>query len=390
MNTLRALNTIVLILLPFLLLSQQHPDSARVRFSIAGYVKDMPSLSFGASFDSLKTLNLFHNRIRMKLELPGNFSFKMELRNRFFSGSQIADGKSFAQMLQKDNGLLDMSFVPASGDNFAWHINIDRLYANWNNDKWDVSIGRQRINWGIHTIWNPNDIFNAYNYLDFDYEERPGSDAIRIQYEGKNLDGFEAAFAFGKNRDEDVGALMYKFNAREYDFQFLGGIMKKDAVLGAGFAGNAGNAGLKGEATWFHPIRSGADSSDAVSFTLGIDYTNKHNWYFNGSYLLLTSGSNNADVKALQLLTAATAKNLMPFRHTFFLLANRTVNPLLTAGISMMYAPGGKNYLIFFPTLNYSVSANTEISLFLQSFLGNDNGYKTLGTAFYTRFKWSF
>ena len=41
---------------------------------------------------------------------------------------------------------------------------------------------RQRINWGQTLVWNPNDIFNAYSYFDFDYIERPGSDAIRLQY----------------------------------------------------------------------------------------------------------------------------------------------------------------------------------------------------------------
>lgn len=29
--------------------------------------------------------------------------------------------------------------------------------------------------------WNPNDWFNTYNYFDFDYEERPGTDAIRVR-----------------------------------------------------------------------------------------------------------------------------------------------------------------------------------------------------------------
>ncbi|HSR37918.1 MAG TPA: hypothetical protein VLL95_03310, partial [Phnomibacter sp.] len=122
----------------------------------------------------------------------------------------------------------------------------------------------------------------------------------------------------------------------------------------------------------------------------GIDYTNKHNWYFNGSYLYLSSGSNAADIVSMQLLGTTNARNLLPLRHTIFAMANRTINPLLTAGISLMYAPGGRNYLILFPTVNYSVGANTELSLFAQSLLGNDNRYKTLGTALYARVKWSF
>ncbi len=329
--------------------------------------------------------------MRAAVEFPKNFSVHAELRNRFFSGSQLKNTPGFADGLEKDDGLVDMSFVPVSGDSYAWHLNIDRLYANWNNEHWDITAGRQRINWGVHTVWNPNDIFNAYNYLDFDYEERPGSDALRIQYTTTGMHTMEAAWRFGKNKYDQTAALMYKFNMHEYDVQLLGGIMKNDVVLGTGLAGNAGNAGLKGEITWFHPRTNEFDSTDAVSMTIGIDYTNRKNWYFNGSYLLLTGGSNNADVKALELLGTASAKNLVPFRHTFFMMANRTVNPLLTAGLSYMYAPGGKNYLIFFPTLSYSIGANTDLSFYAQSFWGkSDQSYKAMGTALYTRIKWSF
>lgn len=390
LNTLKLLSTIWLIILPTLLVAQQSSDSNKVRFTIDGYIKNMPSLSFTSGFDTTKTLNLFHHRMRTKLELPGNVNLKMEFRNRFFSGSQLQDGKSFGESLDRDDGLIDMSFVPVSGDNYVWHINIDRLYFNWSNKQWDITAGRQRINWGVHTIWNPNDIFNAYNYLDFDYEERPGSDGIRMQYSGKNLSGFDAAWRIGKTHEDQIAALLYKFNKKEYDIQLLAGVMKQDAVLGAGFAGNAGNAGLKGEATWFHSLNTEADTMNALSATIGIDYTNKHNWYFNGSYLYLSSGSNAADIVSIQLLGTTNAKNLLPFRHTIFAMANRTINPLFTAGISMMYAPGGRNYLILFPTINYSVGANTELSLFAQSLLGNDNRYKTLGTALYARVKWSF
>ncbi len=31
-------------------------------------------------------------------------------------------------------------------------------------------------------VWNPNDVFNVQNYFDFDSPEKPGSDAIRMQY----------------------------------------------------------------------------------------------------------------------------------------------------------------------------------------------------------------
>ena len=68
---------------------------------------------------------------------------------------------------------------------------FDRLFIEWNKEKWNIRIGRQRINWGINLAFNPNDIFNAYNFLDFDYEERPGVDAARVQYYYGSFSGLD-------------------------------------------------------------------------------------------------------------------------------------------------------------------------------------------------------
>ena len=35
----------------------------------------------------------------------------------------------------------------------------------------------------------------SHNFVNFDYEERPGSDAVRFQYFGKKMRGFEIAVA---------------------------------------------------------------------------------------------------------------------------------------------------------------------------------------------------
>ena len=61
------------------------------------------------------------------------------------------------------------------------YTNFDRANVKWTLDKFELTVGRQRINWGQNLIWNPNDIFNAYNFFDFNYVERPGSDAVLME-----------------------------------------------------------------------------------------------------------------------------------------------------------------------------------------------------------------
>ncbi|ULQ51604.1 hypothetical protein [Flavihumibacter fluvii] len=368
----------------------QSADSAKIKAELHGYIKDMPSISFGNSLDSVEFLNLFHNRLNFALRMPGNFTFKAEMRNRFFAGSQAKKIPGLSESLDQDDGLIDMSFVPIDEPGFIWQTNIDRLHLNWFNSKWDITLGRQRINWGVHTIWNPNDLFNTYNYLDFDYEERPGSDAIRVQYNVKAMSTLDFAWKSGKYGKDQVAALLYKFNRKGYDWQFLAGKYLSDLVVGGGWAGSIGQVGFKGEGSYFHPTTHFSDTSGTLSFSTGLDYTLEKGWYLSVSYLLNTAGDNAFQAFGTGLLLNPTAKEPLPFMHTTFLQANKIFTPLLSGSLGVMYAPGGTNFLLFFPTVQYSLSENSELAVFGQHFFGMDDKYHTLGNAVYLRFKWNF
>ncbi|MBZ5858986.1 hypothetical protein [Flavihumibacter profundi] len=350
----------------------------------------MPSIYFGNNLDSVEFLNVFHNRLNFSLDLPHNFLIKAEMRNRFFAGSEVKKIPGFAETLDQDDGLFDLSFVPINQPGFIWQTNIDRSYINWFNEKWDVTLGRQRINWGIHTIWNPNDLFNTFNYLDFDYEERPGSDAIRIQYNLKAMNSFDFAWKSGKDGKDQVAALMYKFNRHGYDWQFLAGMYKEDWVLGGGWAGSIGQVGFKGEGSYFHPKKNGTDMVGVLSFTTGLDYTLEKGWYLSISYLLNTAGDNNYQPYGTGILLNPTAKSLLPFKNTGFVQVNKIFTPLFSGGLGVMYAPGGSNFLLIFPSVQYSFAENWELAFFGQHFFGEQDHYTTLGNSIYLRVKWNF
>ena len=75
-------------------------------------------------------------------------------------------------------------------------------------------MGKQRINWGIQNFWNSHDLFNQLNIFDFDYIERPGNDAIRIQYYLNNFNSFEYVI------NEEIKAFLLKLNYFKYDYHF--------------------------------------------------------------------------------------------------------------------------------------------------------------------------
>ena len=105
----------------------------------------------------------------------------------------------------------------------------------YSEDNWELTIGRQRINWGVNLAFNPNDLFNAYSLIDFDYQERPGVDAVRFQYYGDDMSSFEGAVQIGNSLDSSLIAGLWKFNKWKYDFQFLAANYFKDIAVGTIF-----------------------------------------------------------------------------------------------------------------------------------------------------------
>ena len=239
-------------------------------------------------------------------------------------------------------------------------------------------------------IVDGNDIFNSFNYLDFDYEERPGSDAIRVQYTFKAMTTLQAAWKIGKSRNENIAALLYKFNRNEYDWQILGGIYKQDFVIGTGWAGNLKNAGFKGELSYFHPQKKIFDTTGVISFSAGLDYLFSNGWYITASYLLNSSGISKIPDDYTIVLTAPSAKNLYPFKNSFFIQGTKQFTPIFTGSLSLIHSPGGSNFLVLFPTISYSLAENWDLGFFSQHFWGKQVSYRSLGNSFYLRLKWNF
>ena len=83
-------------------------------------------------------------------------------------------------------------------------------------------------------------------FLDFDFEEQPGADAIRLRYLPKPERTLELAYRPGKLSGEHVAAILFRFNRKEYDHQIFSGIHHRDLVIGTRWAGSMRETGFKG------------------------------------------------------------------------------------------------------------------------------------------------
>ena len=151
-------------------------------FSLSGYLTTMQSSMFDSLSGPFINENLLHNRLNFKGYINNNITFSAELRNRLFTGDMVRLGNYYSSMIGEDPGVIDMSWNIFEEQSFLFNTTIDRLFLDLQYNKVQVTIGRQRINWGQTFVWNPNDIFNAYSFFDFDYVEKPGSDAVRLQF----------------------------------------------------------------------------------------------------------------------------------------------------------------------------------------------------------------
>ncbi len=360
-------------------------------WSVNGYLKDLQTTQFTDINKKWTLENLVHNRVDIHWFHDSSWKFHLGIRNRFFYGDSAALSIENVLLQNGDKGFFNLSKTIAKGPSYLLHSNIDRASIDYTRGKWEVTVGRQRINWGLNLVWNPNDIFNAYSYFDFDYEERPGTDAIRVQYYLNSTSSAELAYKPGKYANETIAAGLYRFTKGSYDIQALAGIVKTDYVIGGGWSGVLGQAGFNGEISAFVPRKNFRLSNTVISASAGINYTFPNSLYLHGAYLLNSAGLLKGDSLSPNFfLDNVSAKSLSPARHSLFAEAAYQFNPLIRGDLSAIYTPADGSFFTG-PFFTFSLTNTIELLAGGQLFFGGKQSlYGNYGRALYLRFKWSF
>lgn len=337
------------------------------KYDFSGYITNMQSVMFQDFSDDWINDNLIHNRLNFYWYPSDAVTASVQIRNRFFTGETLKYTPDYANQLEKDNGYFGLTANLIDKKSCILNSTIDRIWLKYSAGNFEATIGRQRINWGQTFVWNPNDIFNAYSFFDFDYIERPGSDAIHIQYYTGSTSSIE--FASKLNSDTKItAAALYKFNKFNYDFQFLAGILDDSVyVAGTGWSGNIGNAGFRGEISYFVPKNSNYDYRQFLS-SVGIDYTFTNSLMLQGEFLF-TDNTGNINFMNFEQYFSQTinVRSLAFTKYTFFAQISYPITPLLNATLSGMYFPKLKGYYAG-PSLSYSLKDNLYFSAFVQYF----------------------
>lgn len=363
----------------------------RSSFIVTGYIKDLQTIIFQDINSDWTTENLIHNRLNFKWIISSKVTTALELRNRFIYGDILTQYPGYNKTFETDRGIVSLTHNIIDEKSFLLNTAVDRIWLQYSNEKFQLTIGRQRINWGQTFVWNPNDIFNTYSYFDFDYEEKPGSDAVRFQYYSTPTSVIE--FAVKENSQKKATfAGLYRFNEWNYDIQFLGGIAdEEDFVIGTGWSGQVLKGGFRGEASYFHRMKECADTTGIFLASVGYDYTFKNSLFL--QLEALYNGNNQSiNILSLDQLNSSNinTKNLFLSGYSMFGSLTYPLTPLISGSFAGII--NFRNKLFFVnPSVAISLKTNLELSFIAQIVRYYEHQTINQDVNFiFARLKWSF
>jgi hypothetical protein len=365
-----------------------HAQNDNDRISAGGYASWLHMSMFENPSDSWVNSSMLHNRLNFKLYPGQKTTIAIELRNRFVTGGMIDINPDYAKGLAEDPGWMDLSWNIASGKSYVLNTVLDRAYIDFTAGRFQIRAGRQRINWSQALVWNPNDIFNTYSFFDFDYVERPGSDAVRMTLSTGPASAAEAVVKMN-SENKVTAAALYRFSLLNTDLQFLAGETDQELfTAGLGWSGAAGSFSIRGEATLFTPFGDSSEDKSTVIATAGIDRA------FSDKFTALAQVMYSNNPLNLNSFTelyegGLTARQLAFSEFSAVGQISYSPVPLLNISLAAIWYPDLEGYFAG-PTIDFSLAENVDFTFLWQYFDSVIAGEDVIINLGYIRIKYSF
>ncbi|HDL20193.1 MAG TPA: hypothetical protein ENH30_02835 [Nitrospirae bacterium] len=381
------------------------PVSAQLSsFDINGYIKYLYSTSKSPTVDERLNANLIHARLNAQWYPSEAFRAVLGLRMQGYYGTLIEKTPHFLDQIKSHHEYSRLDSVLWNREKSVGYAQIDRFWLDYSQCNLETTIGRQRIAWGTALVWNVIDLFNPQSVLDFDYEEKPGVDALRIQYYTGAVSKIELSVRPGKNKNKTIIAGLFSVNRFGYDFYGIAGDRNNRWVLGGAWSGAIGKAGFRGEFLISEAPNKSApamlpDLSDfgtsffkydkpTASAVLSADYTFPNSFYIHTEALYNSIGkTKNAGSFYQEALQAGL---LSPSRWSIFQEFAYDITPLLRGSIFAIFNPDDRSSVIV-PQFTWSIVTNLDFTLIgFFAYGAHYTEWGDYGNSVFTRFKYSF
>jgi hypothetical protein len=360
---------------------------------LGGYVREMPigwkPPVFLAPTEEYRFDNIVHGRVNFRGSYGSSFRAALELKSRLFSGSSPETMLAETDESSRGTTYFDWTRAFARREHLVWVGSIDRAWLDWTAGAFETTVGRQRIAWGTGLVWNPIDLFNPFSPLDFDNDERPGTDAGRLEWYLAPNSRVEFAIAPQRTADSTTAAVLVKFNRAGYDWIMIGGRKASRRVLGAAWAGSILGGGFRGELRYDAPRSTTARAVSGLTGTLDGDYTFRSTLYLHAALLYRSLGV-TGPAGGAALLESLKRGFLGPSRLGVFGEAARDITPLVRADCQGMFNPFDRSWYLG-PSLTWSALADLDLTVMGLIFGGaSGTEFGDVGDLFMLRAKYSY
>jgi len=336
----------------------------QIDFEYNGYIYNLPIVQFPSDeFNSLtgdnasNLINLTRLRLKPVIYLANRTRLNIEYEFTALAYNSI-NTASLDFGNQKNRQLIDLSWDLINEKNFGAVHFIDRLYLRQGFDWGNVIIGRQRISWGTGRIWNPTDLFNPINPATYYKIEKDGADAVSSKISLGDFTDVNVVYnPVNKFQSSNFGA-RFRTNFNEMDLSFMTGYFDKNKIIGADFAGNLLDAGIRGEG--IYSISNVDTVSSFTRYVLGIDYQFTSKLYALIEYQFNGEGKTNLNEYELDRLANGEIINLS--KNYTYLMLTYQVSPLLILNLANnANLNDGSGFILC--SLAYSASDNLYLNV---------------------------
>lgn len=398
-----------LLVISFTLVSIEVAPAQLSRWDYGGYAKNLITYADGDVEGFPIEFGRWQNTSQLRYNLfyypSDDFAASGQTRTLLIYQKDQKRVREFQNELATSSYYFDLKLEWLKGEDLYGFTEVDRLYLNWRRQDWEVILGRQRIAWGTCLVWNPTDLFNPFDILDFDYEERPGTDALQLQYFSGPLSQLNLSVTPGRTRYDVIYAARYVANRWNYDVALIAGWQRNSLRLATNWAGQLFDGGFRGEILYTDPnMEYRTFNTEATSLTdlyidrdvkdpfwtvaLSYDYTFSNSFYIHSEYLYNGLGTTgNAGSRRFDIIFTG---ELTPARQSVFQEFAYQLTPLLRGDFFIIFNPNDKSWIAA-PSLQYSVATNWELYLLMFP-SGGETGteYGGFPNQYFARVKYAF
>lgn len=178
-----------------------------------------------------------------------------------------------------DRRFMDLTHLLRDRDDHTLTHRLDRLLVSWSPDPFVIKAGRQAVTWGSGFLFNPMDLVNPFAPTDIERDYKIGDDMISLRF--PLTQSGDAELLYVPRRSLETGGVSWNESSLAAKVRFsLGGLELdvlsarhyRDAVVGLGATGYAGNTAWRMDATWTFLDRK-IDQEGFLSLVANVDYS---------------------------------------------------------------------------------------------------------------------